>query len=123
MQVGVGCTVRDHCDGQSLASPGRWPVAARSYPETDIWQEVVGLFWKFSQQFGTKSLLMDLALGRVGKFQIPRSLVESFRRASSGCVCTGCEGRPSNSDAKVASTFQAEEAMETTGNERPLERP
>ena len=42
-----------------------WKMAGGGYPETDIWQEVVGLFRKFSQQFGTKSLLMDLSLGRV----------------------------------------------------------
>ena len=29
MQVGVGHTVRDYCVGQSLASLGLWPVAAR----------------------------------------------------------------------------------------------
>ena len=58
MQVGVGYTVRDCCDGQSLASPGRWPVAARRYLETDVWQEVV-------------SLLMDLALGRVEAMPFP----------------------------------------------------
>ena len=65
MQVGVVYTVRDFRDGQSLASPGRWPVAARRYPETNVWKEIVTLFRLFPQQFGTKNILMDLALGRV----------------------------------------------------------
>ena len=42
LQVGVGYTVRDYCDGQSLASPGRWSVAARRYPETEAWRDVFG---------------------------------------------------------------------------------
>ena len=64
MQVGVGYTVRDYCDGQSLASPGRWPVAARQHPGKKALARVC-LFRKFSQQFGTRELLMNLALGRV----------------------------------------------------------
>ena len=71
LQVGVGYTVRDHCDGQSLRSPGRWSVAARRHPVTAVRKEVVGLFRKFSQQFGTTSLLMDLALGRVEATPFP----------------------------------------------------
>ena len=30
MSLGVGCVSREVCDGQTLASPGRWPIAARS---------------------------------------------------------------------------------------------
>ena len=33
MQVGVGHTVRDLRDGQSLASLGRWPVSAPTVPQ------------------------------------------------------------------------------------------
>ena len=35
MQVGIGYTVRDFCDGQSLASPRRWPVTMRRYSMSD----------------------------------------------------------------------------------------
>ena len=35
-QVGVGHTSRDHCDGQGLASPGRWPIEGRRYPRSLI---------------------------------------------------------------------------------------
>ena len=64
MYVGVGYTCREHCDGQGLASPGRWPVASR-YPDTDRWQNVVSSYVSFAEQHGTTELLMSLALGRV----------------------------------------------------------
>ena len=65
MQVGVGYTVRDLCDGQTLAPPGRWPLSMRRYPRSDDWKAVVWLVKRFSECFGTAKLLMDLALGRV----------------------------------------------------------
>ena len=34
MMVGVGCTQREMCGGQSLASPGRWPPGSRVYPSS-----------------------------------------------------------------------------------------
>ena len=43
MQVGVGYTARGCCDGQSLASPGRWPVAARRYAESRSMERSLGL--------------------------------------------------------------------------------
>ena len=67
MQIGVGFTVRDFCDGQSLPSPGRWPPAMRRYPSSDTWTSVSELVRKFSEHYGTTQLLMDLALGRVEK--------------------------------------------------------
>ena len=72
LQVGVGYTVRDYCDGQSLCSPDKWALAARRYPETETWQEVISLFRSFARQYGTAKLLMDLALGRVE--EMPSSL-------------------------------------------------
>ena len=64
LQLGVGYTVRDCCDGR---------VAARRYPETEAWRDVVGLFRNFTQQYGTKELLMNLALGRVEENAFPSS--------------------------------------------------
>ena len=40
MKVGVGYTQRELCDGQSLASPGRWAPGSRVYPETAHWKDV-----------------------------------------------------------------------------------
>ena len=71
MQIGVGYTVRDFCDGQSLASPGRWPPATRQYPCSDTWTSVSEHVRKFSEHYGTTQLLMDLALGRVEKCPFP----------------------------------------------------
>ena len=34
MMVGVGYVSRELCDGQTLASPGRWHVSSRGYPES-----------------------------------------------------------------------------------------
>ena len=67
MQVGSGYTRRDVCDGQSLASPGRWPVENRSYPEHEVWLAVSRLFMDFSRRVGTPALLVSLALGKVSE--------------------------------------------------------
>ena len=58
-------TVRDFCDGQSLASPGRWSPSERRYPQSEAWNAVVGSVKRFSEVFGTTKHLMDLALGRI----------------------------------------------------------
>ena len=39
--VGSSFPPREICDGQSLASPGRWAVNDRRHPEDSIWSEVV----------------------------------------------------------------------------------
>ena len=65
MQVGVGYTARDICDGQGLPSPGRWSITSRRYPASPIWKAVTRKFEHFSAQHGTPELLMNLALGRV----------------------------------------------------------
>ena len=59
MQIGVGYTVRD-CDGQSLASPGRWPPAMRRYPSSDTWIAATELVRRFSEHYGTTQLLILL---------------------------------------------------------------
>ena len=79
MQVGVGYTVRGYCDGQSLTSLGKWPVAARRYSETSTWREVVRLFRQLSQQYGTEELLINLSLGRVEAMPFPAQEVASVK--------------------------------------------
>ena len=80
MQVGIGYTVRDFCDGQSLASPGRWAPSDRRYPQSDAWSAVVVLVKRFSEVFGTTKLLMDLALGRIKKCPFPIEAVNSLKK-------------------------------------------
>ena len=65
LQVGVGYTSRDFCDGQGLASPGRWPVENRRYPRSPTWKKVTAKFTQFSEARGTPELLMALAMGKV----------------------------------------------------------
>ena len=57
--VGVGYTAREFCGGQSLASPGRWPVEHRRYPESEPWKAVAALFMAFAEREGTQQLLAD----------------------------------------------------------------
>ena len=57
MQIGSGYTRRNTCDGQSLASPGRWPVEHRTYPEDETWRLVSDLHRDFSCRVGTPALL------------------------------------------------------------------
>ena len=40
MEVGVGYVSRELCDGQSLASPGRWSPEQRRYPQHEQWKAV-----------------------------------------------------------------------------------
>ena len=61
MMVGIGYTSRAFCDGQSLATPGRWPPAQRRYPSNPEWL----LFRSFVGTCGSPEFLMRLALGRV----------------------------------------------------------
>ena len=65
MFVGVGYTTREYCDGQSLASPGRWAPESRKYPTNTAWLAVASVYQAFAGSFGTESLLVSLALGRV----------------------------------------------------------
>ena len=65
MLVGVGYTTREYCDGQSLASPGRWAPESRKYPTNPAWLAVASLYQAFAETYGTESLLVSLALGRV----------------------------------------------------------
>ena len=100
VHVGVGYTVRDFCDGQSLASPGRWPFAVRRYPQSDNWKTVVALVKRFSVHYGTTKLLMDLELGRVEKCPFPDEAVRELKEevvevlSSRGLLLNRASGRP-----------------------------
>ena len=45
--VGAGFTMRELCDGQSLASPGRWPIIKRRDPASDAWVMMSGVVVDF----------------------------------------------------------------------------
>ena len=98
MSVGVGFTCREYCDGQGLASPGRWPVASRRYPDTDWWQSVASSYMSFAEQHGTTELLMSLALGKVRKCPFKPADVQALKNevimklSSMGMNLTRCSG-------------------------------
>ena len=65
MTVGAGYTAREVCDGQSPASPGRWPPKEQMFPEGSAWQVVRSRVLSFARKAGTQELLVRLALGQV----------------------------------------------------------
>ena len=102
MSVGVGKTFREHCDGQGLASPGRWPVARKRYPDSDMWQRVVSSHASFAQQHGTPELLVRLVLGKVRECPLKAADVQELKNevvvklASMGMDLTRCSGDRNN---------------------------
>ena len=71
MLVGAGYTEREVCDGQSLASPGRWAPKDRRYPEHSTWKEVGSRVMNYAREAGTPELLTRLALGQVESDPFP----------------------------------------------------
>ena len=65
MMVGTGYTAQEFCDGQTLASPGRWPVEMRRYSSNTAWTTIAEKFMTYADLYGPPRLLMDLALGKV----------------------------------------------------------
>ena len=64
-EIGTVFSAREFCDGQGLASPGRWPPNARVYPTSPAWLQVTAHFRDFAEKFGSIDLLVRLALGKV----------------------------------------------------------
>ena len=87
MKVGVGYVQREFCDGQSLASPGRWPPGARTYPSSTIWTSIRECFWRFTTHHGTEKLLVDLAMGKLKPLLFhPTRSCNSSKRSSMSLV-------------------------------------
>ena len=80
MKIGVGYVQRDFCDGQSLASPGRWPPGARENPSTSAWTGVRDCFWKFTSHYGTERLLVELAMGKIQSSPFPPAEVAELKQ-------------------------------------------
>ena len=78
--VGSSYTVREVCDGQSLASPGRWAVEDRRYPENPVWSELARRSLDYAQKAGTPELLTSLALGKVSPCPFPHSEIDELKR-------------------------------------------
>ena len=80
MKVGVRYTQRDFCDGQSLASPGRWPPVSRVCPSTNHWNLAVDCFRRFTQHHGTEELLVSLAMEKIEQCPFPPEDVADLER-------------------------------------------
>ena len=78
--VGSSYTIREVCDGQSLASPGRWAVDDRRYPEDQVWSEVSRRYMDYAERAGTTELLTSLALGKVSSCPFPNHEIEELKR-------------------------------------------
>ena len=81
MLVGVGHTSRELCDGLTLASPGRWPMAKRRYPKDALRTTLAAKFMNYADRHGTPELLMKLALGRVDSCAFESELIEKQKDA------------------------------------------
>ena len=61
MEVGLGCTSQEICDGQGLASPGR----NVDTPESSLWKSASEPIMCFTRKHGMTALLTLLAMGHV----------------------------------------------------------
>ena len=79
MEVGSGYTARELCDGQTLASPGRWEPSLRRYPTHSAWESVASHFREYTHRAGTPELLLRLAVGKVAVSPFPEEEVKQLR--------------------------------------------
>ena len=86
MTVGAGYASREYCDGQTLASPGRWPIAQRRYPESALWKETTGPFMGYAHNRETPQLLMELALGRVRECPFNVEEIQTLKQNTMGAT-------------------------------------
>ena len=82
MMVGVGYTQLELCDGQTLASPGRWPPGSRIYPTfyptSRSWLQIAECYSRFADYYGTEELLVSLASGKVTECPLRSEKVSIF---------------------------------------------
>ena len=109
MQIGVGYASRDFCDGQSLASPGRWAPDDRVFPETERWAETVKLFRAFADTFTSTRLLVEFSVGHIKKSPFSKESIAELEGAVIGLAKSyGLElrrGTDDRSDVPIDSRF------------------
>ena len=69
MQVGVGYTQRELCDGGS-----------RLYPTSAHWNRISNVYRRFTDHHGTEELLVSLAMGKVDKCPFPLADIAGLRK-------------------------------------------
>ena len=94
----VGYTARDHCDGQPLASMGRWPPSQRWYPNSTLWKAIVNILRKYADTYCSADVLVSLALGKVTQCPFSADSVTDLKNSiiaeasESGCELRRVEG-------------------------------
>ena len=88
LMVGSCYAVREICDGQSLASPGRPAVDDTKYPEDPVWSEVAKRYMTYSEKVGTPELLTSLALGKVSSCPFPPEETDALKQGVIGFLRT-----------------------------------
>ena len=78
--VGVGYTQRELCDGQSLASPGRWPPGSRVCPTSQPWIQIAECYARFADHYCTETLLVSFASGNVTECPFPAEEISILNR-------------------------------------------
>ena len=86
--VGSSFSVREICDGQPLASPGRWAVDDRRYPEDSVWSEVAKRYMTCPEKVGTPELLTSLALGKISSCPFPPEEIDALKQGVIGFLRT-----------------------------------
>ena len=71
----------DLCDGQTLASPGRWPPAMRRFPRSDSWKAQ-----KVLRMFRNGKALDGAGTGSSQGMPFPERCCERTQRRSRGCA-------------------------------------
>ena len=89
MKVGVGYIQRDFCDGQPLASPGRWAPGSRVYPSSKDWNLVADCYRRFTRHHGTEHLLVSLAMGKIEMCPFPLEDVAELKQAVIDAAASG----------------------------------
>ena len=69
MQVGVGYTQRELCDGGS-----------RLYPTSAHWNRISNVYRRFTDHHGTEELLVSLAMGKVDKCPFPLADIAGLKK-------------------------------------------
>ena len=78
---GTGHTMPRFCDGQSLASLGRWPISVKRCLNSSAWLSIDEKHLGYSDFYGSPELLMRFALGEVDSSLFEKSSMLRLKRA------------------------------------------
>ena len=88
MMVGVGYVQREFCDGQSLASPGRWPPGSRVYPSSPGLVLSTGMFLAFYGALWDREVAGRSRDGESGGVSFPARRYPATQANCHRCRCS-----------------------------------